>query len=433
MLKKGVFLLICLFNLCCLRADQSVGDTSFLTSSKPVVYKPLETLTEMASLGFDIDSLVRYADAMGARLNGTLIIARHDTIILERSYGFLQLYKKNTNYRNVQESQLDELRLHPDNKMWKTALFDLASISKQFTAAAILKLCDEGLISLQDTLGKLVPELPYRKVTVRQLLTHTTGIPEYFNFKYDIFDTSTFVDNEQLIQVLKRQRYPLDFPSGTRFEYRNTNYAILATIVERVSGQSFEAYVHDNFFGPAGMNDTFFFTELIDTNRRWPAAKKGDIYTPYAWINPEITLPITRGHKKDGSLALYDRFNGILGDKGIYSNVEDMIRWTNAYFIRYDLLPEEWVARASTRQNTLKNGILPKQSYGYGLRLEESPTHGLLVYHGGLWDGYQNLWLYRPKDNLQIVFLSNYYNGAHAGKSDEVLNIIDNLIFHDHQ
>ncbi|MBO4489120.1 MAG: beta-lactamase family protein [Bacteroidales bacterium] len=431
MIKRGLLALLFLLSCCFLQADQSTGDTSRLYSSKPITYHPLEPLAEMANLGFDIDSLIRFVDAMGERLNGTLIIARNDTIILERAYGYLQLYQSCTNYRGVQESQLESLRLHPDNKMWKTALFDLASISKQFTAAAILKLCSEGKLSLQDTLGKLVPELPYKKVTVRHLLTHTSGIPEYFNFKYDIFDTSTFVDNAQLIRVLKRERYPLDYPSGTRFEYRNTNYAILATIVERVSGITFEDYVHDHLFEPAGMHDTFFFTELIDTTRHWPAAKRGDIYTQYAWINPEIPQPVTRGHKKNGILALYDRFNGILGDKGIYSNVEDMIRWTNAYFIQYEILPEEWVAKASTRQNTLSNGILPKQSYGYGLRLEESPTHGLLVYHGGLWDGYQNLWLYRPKDKVQIVFLSNYYNGAHAGKSDGVLNIIDNLISHD--
>ena len=431
MLKKGILVLLCLFSVCLIKADQCIGDTSRLHPPKPITYQPLETLAELANLGFDIDSLVRFVDAMGENLNGTLVIARNDTIILERSYGYLQLYKSCTNYPKLQESQLEELRLHPDNKMWKTALFDLASVSKQFTAAAILKLCQEGKLSLQDTLGKLVPELPYKKVTVRHLLTHTSGIPEYFNFKYDLYDTSTFVDNAQLIRVLKREHYPLDYPSGTRFEYRNTNYAILATIVERVSGITFEDYVHDNLFEPAGMHDTYFFTELIDTTRKWPAAKKGDIYTQCAWINPNINQPVTRGHKKGGNLALYDRLNGILGDKGIYSNVEDMIRWTNSYFIHYEILSEEWVAKASTRQNTLKNGILPKQIYGYGLRIEDSPTHGLLVYHGGLWNGYQNLWLYRPKDKVQIVFLSNYYNGAHAGKSDGVLNIIDNLISHD--
>ncbi|MBO7647172.1 MAG: beta-lactamase family protein [Bacteroidales bacterium] len=428
MLQKGIFLIVCLFYICFLQADQRLGDTSYKVPPKNIVYQPLEHLTSMSGLGFDMDSLVRFVDAMGANMNGTLIIARNDTILLERAYGYLQLYRSCTNYRGVQESQLENLRLHPDNKMWKTALFDMASISKQFTAAAILKLCQEGKLHLNDTLGKLIPELPYKKVTVRHLLNHTSGIPEYFNFKYDLFDTSAFIDNDQLIRVLSREKFPLDYPSGTRFEYRNTNYAILASIVERVSKMSFEQYVHENLFGPAGMNDTYFFTEIIDTNLRWPAAKKGDIYTQGNWINPDINEPITRGHRKNGTLALYDRFNGIVGDKGIYSNVEDMIRWTNSYFIHYEILAQEWVSKAATKQNTLNNGILPKQSYGYGLRLEESPSHGLLVYHGGLWDGYQNLWLYRPKDKIQIIFFSNFYNGAHAGKSDGVLNIIDNLI-----
>ncbi len=432
-MKQAAILLVCLLNAFLLRADHSLGDTSFLVSDKQLTYKPLADILQVASLNFDLDSLVRLADAMGEKLNGTLIIARNDTILVERAYGYLQLYKSTTNYNEVREEQLDILRAQPENKMTKTALFDLASISKQFTAAAILKLCLEGKMCLTDSLGKFIPELPYKTVTIKHLLTHTSGIPEYFNFKYDIFNTSTYIDNAQLIRVLQRQRYPKDFPSGTRFEYRNTNYAILAVVVERVSGVPFATYVRENLFEPAGMNDTFFFTELLDTSYTWPVAKKGDIYTNADRLRSDLPQKITRGHKKNGALALYDRFNGILGDKGIYSNVEDMVRWTNAYFIEYAILPEEWVSMASSRQNTLSNGILPKQIYGYGLRLEESPSHGLLVYHGGLWDGYQNLWLYRPKDHVQIIFLSNYYNGAHAGKSDEVLNIMDNLIQHDNQ
>ena len=377
------------------------------------------------------DSLEAFADHLGERMNGTVLIARHDTILLQKSYGYLELYKSYDGYGWLSEKELNYRRRMYANSLINNSLFELASVSKQFTAAAILKLCQEGKISLTDSLHTFFPKIPYGEVTIRQMLNHTSGLPEYFNFDYKVYDTSTFVDNAQLIRVLKREHYPLDYPSGTRFEYRNTNYAILATIVERVSGITFEDYVHDNLFEPAGMHDTYFFTELIDTTRKWPAAKKGDIYTQCAWINPNINQPVTRGHKKGGNLALYDRLNGILGDKGIYSNVEDMIRWTNSYFIHYEILSEEWVAKASTRQNTLKNGILPKQIYGYGLRIEDSPTHGLLVYHGGLWNGYQNLWLYRPKDKVQIVFLSNYYNGAHAGKSDGVLNIIDNLISHD--
>jgi len=138
-------------------------------------------------------------------------------------------------------------------------------------------------------------------------------------------------------------------------------------------------------------------------------------------------LPIAVGHRRGGVTAKYDRLNGILGDKGIYSNVEDMLRWANAMFIDYKVLPKEWVDLASQRENQLNDGTLPKSIYGFGYRIEESPEHGKLVYHGGLWNGFQNLFLYRPSDNVVIIFLSNLYNKAHAGRSGQVLNILDGV------
>lgn len=110
------------------------------------------------------------------------------------------------------------------------------------------------------------------------------------------------------------------------------------------------------------------------------------------------------GHKYNLKLAKYDRMNGVLGDKGVYSNIEDMLRWANAYFIEYKVLPKELVELASQRENQLSTGTLPANIYGFGLRIEESPTHGKLVYHGGLWNGFQNLFLYRPSDNVIVIF-----------------------------
>ena len=140
-----------------------------------------------------------------------------------------------------------------------------------------------------------------------------------------------------------------------------------------------------------------------------------------------MDIPVARGHRKAAVTAKYDRLNGVLGDKGVYSNMEDMLRWANALFIDYKILPKEWIELASQRENQLKDGSLPKSIYGYGYRIEESPTHGKLVYHGGLWNGFQNLFLYRPSDNVVIIFLSNHYNKAHAGRSDQMLNILDGI------
>ena len=367
---------------------------------------------------YDIEGLEFVANEMSEKLNGVMLVAVRDTVLVEYAYGELRLTGEPPR-RDVPEN----------NRITETTLFDLASISKQFTAVAVLQLCAQGKINLEDTITHYFPNLPYRGVTIRHLLTHTSGIPEYFKFKYTVYGGAAFVDNEHLLRVLEKQKYAKTFATGTKFEYVNTNYAILAALVAQVSGMPFEEYVHENIFKPAGMDATCFFTEIVGID-----AKHG---RKYADVDPKAEdvsvkalpsdIPIAIGHRRGGVVARYDRLNGVLGDKGIYSNAEDMLRWANAMFIDYKILPKEWVDLASQRENQLNGGKLPASIYGYGYRIEESPTHGKLVYHGGLWNGFQNLFLYRPSDNVVIVFLSNLYNRAHAGRSDQMLNILDGI------
>jgi CubicO group peptidase (beta-lactamase class C family) len=365
---------------------------------------------------YDIEALEFVANEMSEKLNGVMLVAVRDTVLLEYAYGELRL-TGNPPRRDVPES----------NRITETTLFDLASISKQFTAVSVLQLCAQGKINLDDTITLYFPDLPYSDVTVRHLLTHTSGIPEYFKFKYAVYGSAAFVDNELLLRVLEKQKYAKIFPTGTKFEYINTNYAILAALVAQVSGMPFEEYVHENIFKPAGMENTRFFTEIVGID-----VKQGKQYPDVDPKSEDVNvkalpsdIPIAIGHRRGGVLAKYDRLNGVLGDKGIYSNVEDMLRWANAMFIDYKILPKEWVDLASQRENQLENGKLPTSIYGFGYRIEESPVHGKLVYHGGLWNGFQNLFLYRPYDNVVIIFLSNLYNKAHAGRSDQILNILD--------
>ena len=367
---------------------------------------------------YDIEGLEFVANEMSDKLNGVMLVAVRDTVLIEYAYGELKLTGEPPR-RDVPEN----------NRITETTLFDLASISKQFTAVSVLQLCAQGKISLDDTITLYFPNLPYRGVTIKHLLTHTSGIPEYFKFKYTVYGSAAFVDNQHLLQVLEKQKYAKTFQTGTKFEYVNTNYAILAALVAQVSGMPFEEYVHENIFKPAGMENTCFFTEIVGID-----AKHGKKYADVDPKSEDVNVkplpsdvPIAIGHRKGGVLAKYDRLNGVLGDKGIYSNVEDMLRWANAMFMDYKILPEKWVDLASQRENQLKDGTLPNSIYGYGYRIEESPEHGKLVYHGGLWNGFQNLFLYRPSDNVVIIFLSNLYNKAHAGRSNDMLNILDGI------
>lgn len=410
-MKKAIFA-IAVF-VCFALTLKADSFTAFFTKERYTQYL-LDTIGDR----YDVEGLEFVANDMSDKLNGILLVAVRDTVLVEHAYGELRLTGEPP-HRDVPEY----------NRITETSLFDLASISKQFTAVSVLQLCAQGKISLDDTITKYFPNLPYQGVSIRNLLTHTTGIPEYFKFKYTVYGSVAFVDNELLLRVLEKQKYAKTFQTGTKFEYVNTNYAILAALVAKVSGMPFEEYVHEHLFKPAGMENTCFFTEIVGID-----AKHG---RKYANVDPKAEdvsvqpLPwgvtIARGHRKVAVTAKFDRLNGVLGDKGVYSNAEDMLRWANALFMDYKILPKEWVDSASTRENQLNDGSLPKSIYGFGFRIEESPTHGKLVYHGGLWNGFQNLFLYRPSDNAVIVFLSNLYNKAHAGRSDQMLNILDGI------
>ena len=375
--------------------------------------------------------LGHFIDSICPTLNGTMIIARHDTILVQRAAGYLQLFREATGYDTITFNDLARLRKQEENRVTMESLFDLASVSKQFTAAAVLKLCADGQLNLTDSLYKFYPNIPYKNVTIKQLLTHTSGIPEYFNFDFILYDTTFFVDNEQLIRVLEKQRFPRMFVRGTQFKYVNTNYAILAAIVAKVSGYPFEYYVRTNLWEPAGMTNTRFFTEIVGVSPvdllQHEPAEKGQEYVIAYPMDFMSKNPVARGHWRSGALAQYDRLNGILGDKGVYACAEDLIKWTNAYYIQHKILPKEWIDKAIQYQNKLNNGIQPKEGYGYGVRMEEKEESGFVVFHGGLWDGFHNVWLYRPSDGLQIVFLSNFYNRSHTGKCDQILNFVDSL------
>lgn len=428
-MKKTAIILFAFFlGISFLKADSFMKDGLFDEFLIPFQNRELYRASADDPL---IDSLTAYADRLGERLNGVVLVARHDTILVEKAYGYLELYKSARGYDFTTNEQLEAARNKSSNAMTTNTLFELASVSKQFTAAAVLKLCQEGKMQLTDTLGQYISGTPYSKVTIKQMLSHNSGIPEYFNFNYELYDTTPFITNEQLVEVLKKNPTQWMFKPSQGYSYTNTNYALLASIVSIVSGMKFEQYVRDYLWKPAGMKNTYYFTELVGLypDRQQPAisVRKGQEFANVRALDGITSSPISRGHFKGGSLAQYDRLNGVLGDKGVYTTAEDLVRWTNTYFIDCKILPKELIAEATKMQNKTSNGIIPKDLYGYGLHLEDK-ENGYLVYHGGLWNGYHNLWVYRPKDGVQIIYLSNFYNYSHPGQSRIWLKLIDEMM-----
>jgi len=316
------------------------------------------------------------------RLNGSVLLAFGNQVFLKKEVGYKRLAKK-----------------APENIIDTETLFELASISKQFTAVAILKLMEEKKLSLTDNVTKFLPNFPYKNITIKHLLTHTSGLPEYMEFPEKNFNQKEALSNAQLESYIERVKPKILAQPGLRFKYINTNYALLALIVEKITNTSFEQYVRKEIFTPAGLTLSCFATEL------------------------NTKANIAKGHLADKSERPFHFQNGVLGDKGMYSTVDELYRWVQAYLIDYKVLPKNVVEQATQTQNK-NTKVKPEELYGYGLRIEDD-VHGYLIYHGGLWRGFQNNMVYRPKDGYIFIVLSNFRNKAILGVNGRLLGIID--------
>lgn len=398
---------ILLFIVLCLLAFTSFGQKPHkLNSSKDLSKYSAEELIplfEEANIQFKRDELQSHINQLCKKLNGSILIAQGEEILIKQSTGHLRMYGNKKGYETWTKTQMSEAKKKPENKIKSGTLFELASVSKQFTAAAVLKLAEQNRLKLSDTLRKFFPSLPYQKITLHHLLSHTSGLPEYFDFPFDYFDTTVTLTNLDLIRVLSEQKPDITFKPGTRFEYCNTNYALLAAIVAKVSNKKFEDYVSENIFKPAGMTHTFYYTQL-DKHQKESIAK---------------------GHLRSMEELPYFFMDGTLGDKGVYSSVEDLYAWKKAYFVDKKIISPDWLNKAKNQENKLSGKKQPEELYGYGLRLEDNPHYGRLIYHGGLWRGFLHILVYREEDDIFFVILSNCRNGAHKGESNAIFHIFD--------
>lgn len=276
--------------------------------------------------------------------------------------------------------------------------FEVASVSKQFTAVSILMLYQQGLLSLDDSLQRFFPFFPYHGISVRQLLCHRSGLPEYFDFGLDYCADIEPMSNDELLEILINCHPAPSFAPDSKFEYCNTGYALLALIVEKVTGSTFEDFVFRNIFEPLGMNHTRFYTEEC-----------------------QVSSVYTIGHRKNRTAYVRDALSGVVGDKGIMTTTSDLYTW---FFHISEILADSLLQMAWSPQN---RDMKACGNYGFGWRLTCDVHGSPLVYHGGLWNGNHTLMVYRPSDHAFLLFLSNCCNGAFQHRSDQVLEILKNM------
>jgi CubicO group peptidase (beta-lactamase class C family) len=301
-------------------------------------------------------------DALMARYDGdgpgaSLLVVRDGVPLVRRGYGFADL-----EHRMPASPQTD---------------YRLASVSKQFTAAAILLLAQDGKLSLDDRARKWLPELPpvADAITIAQLLSHQGGLVDY----EDVMPADTRVplrDKDVLDLMAKTDR--LYFAPGTSYRYSNGGYAMLALIVQKASGMTFQDFLRERIFQPLGMNGTLAY---VQEGPPVPHRAFGYSEENGRWVRTDQSMT-----------------SSVLGDGGIYSSIDDMARWDAAL---YDdrLLSDASRAAAFTPKTRTDD---PTIEYGYGWRIT-----GDSVWHSGETIGFRNVIVRYPKRHLTVILLTN--------------------------
>ncbi|MFL5295616.1 MAG: serine hydrolase [Phenylobacterium sp.] len=272
------------------------------------------------------------------------------------------------------------------NREWNVAntadtKFRLGSITKQFTATAILQLAEQGKLSTDDPLSKYYPEAPasWSKVTIKHLLTHTSGIPTYTGLaSFANHDSRLSQTPADLIKLVRDK--PLDFEPGSRYAYDNTGYVLLGYIVEKLSGQKYADYLQAHIFGPLGMRNTGYDSSEKIIPRR--AAGYG--FGPEGWENAgftDMSTPFAAG--------------------ALYSTVDDMLLWDQA------LYGDKVLSAASKAAMFTNYG----HSYGFGVVIDRQWDHDRIWHNGGI-NGFVTSFQRYPKDRVTVVALSNFQAAA---------------------
>jgi CubicO group peptidase (beta-lactamase class C family) len=285
----------------------------------------------------------------------------------------------------------------PENTlpMREDSIFDIASISKQFTAAGIMLLRRRGLLSLEDEITKYFPEIPYAGITIRHLLTHTSGFSDCDDDIERIFEEEGMIpDNNVILRILTECRPELSYPTGEGFEYTDTGYQLLAEIAEKVSGVPFEEFLKKNVFEPAGLDSTRVY------HRRKDKLQIDDLAVGLVFEKGELILP--EDSKARDYVLSHDGMNG---NMAVYSNIIDLFKWDQVLREGSLLTPEE--QKLMVTPATLINGEPAREEgddddYGFGWVLLHDEKLGLIACHSGYVPGYQT-WFARYLDANAVL------------------------------
>nr|WP_309758687.1 serine hydrolase domain-containing protein [Flavobacterium sp.] len=296
--------------------------------------------------------------------NGSFLVAKNGQIIYEQYEG----------YSNFRAKTL----------ITKSTPLHIASVSKVITATAILKLVNAKRIELDQKVNTILKEFPYPDVTIRTLLNHRSGMRNYAYFTdrdKTVWDRHNILTNQDILSIMATKNIGLEFKTDTRFSYCNTNYAMLALIIEKITKLSYKDAMHQIIFQPLGMKNTYVFDYERD---------KGSAVTSYKGNKVEIGK---------------DYLDAIYGDKNIYSTPRDLLKFDRARnsskFLNPDLQKQVYQGYSNERKGT--------KNYGLGIRMINWQTGQNFYFHNGWWHGNTSSYITLRKEGVTIIALSNKF------------------------
>lgn len=363
MQRHQIFTYLLLFAIgwtSCLPIDNNYSKN--LAASPSILPPPNPPKTEKSYEAYSplYDSLFqRFQTTMG--FNGTVLIAEKGEVIHTGAYGL-------AHFRNK-----DSLNVNSN--------FQLASVSKMFTATAIMMLYEEGLLHPDDFVCEYLPEFPYDNISIRHLLNHRSGLCRYMALADEHWEDSRPLSNKDVLCLFEDHQPELWFIPGSKFNYINTNYALLALIVEEISGQTFDTFMKEKVFEPLDMTHSLAYTEL----------KKQTIHKQAFGYKGGRRRRIPVGH---------DYLDGVMGDKGIYSNVIDLYKFDKA-------LREGKIVSLSIQEEAYQKGSPELRTHNYGFGLRMKTRYPNIVYHFGWWRGFITCFIRDLKEDKTLIILCN--------------------------
>lgn len=296
--------------------------------------------------------------------SGGFLVAKNGEILYENYSGFA--YKEK------------------DQKISAETPIHLASVSKVITAVTVLKLVDQDKIELDDFVTKYLPEFPHKQTTVRMLLNHRSGLRNYAYFSDDkkVWDKKKNLTNQDVLKLLATKNIGLESTPGTRFGYCNTNYALLALIIEKVTEKSYPKVLQEMIFDPLGMKNTFVFHNLKDKDN------------------------VCQSYKNNYLRLAFEFLDQVYGDKNIYSTPRDLLKFDLALYSE-DFLSKKMKSEMFKGYSYERKGT---KNYGLGIRMLEFETGQHYYFHNGWWHGNTSSYVTLQKDSVTIIAISNKFS-----------------------